>query len=72
MRNEVGAKNLHQIEKEMTTWLGRNSEQSGLNSEQYQAYRKSAIRFDDYTKYLKEDHEWRKTTSFEVSNCNSF
>jgi hypothetical protein len=66
MRNEVGAKNLHQIEKEMTTWLGRNSEQSGLNSEQYQAYRKSAIRFDDYTKYLKEDHEWRKTTSFEV------
>lgn len=66
IRGEVGSKDLFNIKQKMDNWLSSNKALSGMSSEQYRAYRDSSIRFGDYTRYLKSDQEWRKSTSYEV------
>jgi hypothetical protein len=66
IRGEVGSKDLFRIKQKMDNWLSSNKALSGMNSQEYAAYRDSSIRFGDYTRYLKADQEWRQTTSYEV------
>ena len=66
LRGEVGSTDLARIQNKMSTWLSQNGELSGLSGEEYAQYQKSAVKFKDYTNYLKADADWRKTTSYEV------
>jgi hypothetical protein len=66
IRGEVGSKDLSRIKQKMDNWLAQNKDLSGMNSNEYKAYRDASIKFGDYTKYLKADQAWRKETSLEV------
>jgi hypothetical protein len=66
LHTEVGGADLGRIEKKMSTWLSQNGQLSGLNDEAFAEYQKSAVKFNDYSNYLKADADWRKTTSYEV------
>jgi hypothetical protein len=63
LRTEVGPEDLKNIQKRMDTWISQNGELSGLSGEDYKTYQMSALKFDDYTNYLKADLKWRKQSS---------
>jgi hypothetical protein len=67
IRSTIGAQDLAKIRYKMGTWLGANGQLSGLTGEEFANYKKSAVAFGDYTKYLEADQSWRKSTSKEVT-----
>lgn len=68
IRGEVGSSDLAKIEQRMSGWLRANGGLSVLGEQQYKQYRESAVKFQDYTLYLKQDQDWRKKTSYEVES----
>jgi len=67
IRSTIGAQDLAKIRYKMGTWLGANGQLSGLTGQEFANYKKSAVAFGDYTKYLEADQSWRKSTSKEVT-----
>jgi hypothetical protein len=66
LTRSLGDKKLTAINNRLNSWITNNSELSGLNSSAYQSLKKSSIVFEDYSKYVKESQEWKKTTALQV------
>ena len=64
INNEVGAKDLENIQNKFNSWLGNNGDLSTFQDDPtYTDYSKKSLNFKDYSNYLRKDNAWRKDSS---------
>jgi len=59
----LGANKLNSIKVKFNNWLSTHKNLSGMNSQEYSDYVKSAMKLGDYVGYLKQEEQWRVETS---------
>jgi hypothetical protein len=71
LRKYVGKKGVEAIKTRMDAWVNNNSQlniftRNGQKTQAYNDYRAANMKMDEYQLYLKEDMQWRTTTSKRV------
>lgn len=63
LQNDIGYKDLSKIQNKFNSWVSNNAGSSVLKGQEFKEYTKSALIFDDYNNYLKENQEWATKSS---------
>jgi hypothetical protein len=62
----LGSKKLNYINSAIKSWVGRNKDLSGLNSQTFDDYQSRQMEFGQYVGYVKSDESWRRASALEV------
>lgn len=66
LTRSLGADKLTGINNRLKSWVTKNSQLSGLTTNEFKAFEKSSMAFEDYSNYVKASQKWKKESSTQV------